>query len=166
MSTAVLTKLHATRIDIPESNREKLVDLLNKALAATFDLKSQAKQAHWNVKGQDFFQLHELFDELATELEGFVDTLAERVTTLGGIAMGTVRMASAESILSEYPVNAVGGKDHLNALADRYAQLAKLLRSSIDAAEEQNDKDTADLFTEVSRAVDMRLWFLEAHLQG
>jgi starvation-inducible DNA-binding protein len=60
-----------------------------------FDLYSQTKQAHWNVKGEEFYQLHELFDEIAEELVKFMDMVAERATALGGEALGTVRMAAA-----------------------------------------------------------------------
>lgn len=158
--------MHQTRIDIPEAARVELVALLNKTLAATVDLKTQVKQAHWNVKGWDFFQLHQLFDEIAGEIEEYSDTVAERITTLGGYAMGTVRAVAHDSFLPEYPFSALGSVDHLNALAERLASYAKHLRDAIARADELGDAGTADLFTEVSRAVDKRLWFIEAHLQG
>src|SRR5690349_19066272 len=82
------------RIGIQAETKRRLIDLLNQQLADTADLYSQAKQAHWNVKGSQFYQLHELFDHLAAELAGHADLLAERVTALGGLARGTVRMAA------------------------------------------------------------------------
>src|SRR5579883_702217 len=85
------THLYTTRIDLQETTREKLVQLLNETLAAGTDIWSQAKQAHWNVKGKDFYQLHLLFDDVATHLEDHVDTIAERVAALGGTANGTIR---------------------------------------------------------------------------
>ena len=164
VSTISKQKLYSTRIDLSEEVRIKVIELLNKTLAATLDLKTQTKQAHWNVKGTDFYQLHELFDEMAGELEEYVDMIAERVTALGGIALGTARMAASESILAEYPLDAVGGIEHITALADRYGAYAKHVREAIDATDELGDADTADLYTEVSRTIDKRLWFLEAHL--
>lgn len=164
VSTASKQKLYSSRIDLATEVREKVVELLNKSLAATLDLKTQVKQAHWNVKGTDFYQLHELFDELAGELEGYVDMVAERATALGGIALGTARVAAAESILPEYPLDAVGGIEHITALADRYAVYAKHVREAIDSTDDWGDADTADMYTEISRTIDMRLWFLEAHL--
>lgn len=157
--------LHHTRIDLSAKSRTQLVDLLNETLADTFDLYSQVKQAHWNVKGEHFYQLHLLFDEIAGELLEFVDEVAERVTALGGTAMGTVRMSAAQSRLHEYPSDVLEGLDHIAALADRLAQYGQLVRTNIDKSAELGDADTADLYTEVSRAVDKRLWFLEAHLQ-
>jgi starvation-inducible DNA-binding protein len=165
-TTSLKTRLYSTRIDLPEDTRTQVVEILNQSLAATLDLKTQVKQAHWNVKGMNFYQLHELFDEIAGELEGYVDMIAERVTALGGVALGTARIAASESILPEYPLDIVDGKDHVTALAERFAPYAKMVRDAIDKTDELGDADTADLYTEVSRTIDMRLWFLEAHLQG
>ena len=85
---------HATAIDLPSKNRAALVEILNQQLANVSDLQSQTKQAHWNVRGPEFYQLHKLFDDLAEPLAEHIDTLAERAVTLGGFALGTVRCAS------------------------------------------------------------------------
>lgn len=158
-------KTFETRIDIPQENRTKLVDLLNARLADITDLYTQAKQAHWNVKGSDFFQLHEMYDLLAAGILPFADMVAERATALGGEALGTVRMAASASTLKEFPRDAYGSLDSVDALADGYATLAANLRTAADEAEKLEDMDTNDLFIEVSREVDKQLWFLEAHLQ-
>ncbi len=164
VSTVSQQKLYGTRIDLAEDVRVSAIAILNQTLAATLDLKTQTKQAHWNVKGMDFYQLHELFDEMATELEEYVDMVAERVTALGGTALGTARIAAAESIISEYDLAAVSGAEHVTVLADRYGAYAKHVREAIDQTEDLGDADTADLYTEISRTIDKRLWFLEAHL--
>lgn len=156
----------ATRIDLSKEVRAAMIDLLNARLADVADLHSQTKQAHWNVKGAQFMMLHELFDDFAGELLEYADTIAERVTALGGAALGTVRMAAAASSLDEFPADAFDGMTVVAALADRYAALGATVRAAIDAADEAGDADTADLFTEVSRGLDKALWFLEAHLQG
>ena len=164
VSTVSKQKLYATRIDLSEELRAKVVGILNQTLAATLDLKTQTKQAHWNVKGMDFYQLHLLFDEMAGELEEYTDMVAERVTALAGTAMGTARIAADRSILPEYAFDAVSGAEHITALADRYALYAQHLREGIEATEALGDADTADLYTEISRTIDKRLWFLEAHI--
>ena len=161
----ISSRLYPTRIDIPADARVQIVLILNQTLAATLDLKTQTKQAHWNVKGTDFYQLHQLFDELAGELEEYIDLVAERVTALGGYALGTVRSAASDSILPEYPFDILDGKDHVTALADRFAPYAKHIREAIAKTNDLGDADTADLYTEISRTIDKRLWFLEAHLQ-
>lgn len=156
-------KTHRTSIDLDVETREQVIALLNQHLADTFDLYSQTKQAHWNVKGAQFFSLHELFDKLAGDLLGHVDTIAERATALGGTALGTARMAAANSRLAEYP-DVVGSRESVEALVERYAALAAGTRAAIDAANNLGDADTADLMTGVSRDLDKSLWFLEAHL--
>ncbi len=155
-----------THVDIPADQRQELVGLLNARLADTADLYSQLKQAHWNVKGSDFIQLHELFDQLAATVLGHVDLIAERATALGGTAIGTVRAAATASSLPEYPLHAVGGGEHVRALVERYGVYTSLVRQAIEDSGKLGDAGTADLFTEVSRASDKDLWFLEAHIQG
>jgi starvation-inducible DNA-binding protein len=165
-SKSATTRSFKTSIEIKAKTREALIALLNQQLADCFDLYSQSKQAHWNVKGSDFIALHELFDDLAAGVLRFVDEIAERATQLGGYALGTARMSAVNSSLPEYPINATGGQDHLKAMAERYALFAASTRTAIDASNDLGDMDTADLFTEISRAIDKSLWFLEAHLQG
>lgn len=159
-------KLHKTRIDLDSETREQLVALLNQQLSDAFDLYSQTKQAHWNVKGPQFFQLHELFDKLAADLLPNIDDMAERVTTLGGTALGTAKMSAKTSRLEDYPATVVGGQESLETLIDRYAALAASTREAIETSAKLGDADTSDLFTGVSRSVDKSLWFLEAHLQA
>lgn len=158
------TLAFATRNDLPEDAREQLVELLNARLADTFDLYGQLKQAHWNVKGPDFIQLHELYDAVAADVIEFVDLVAERATALGGLAFGTVRMAASASTLEEYPLETTEGMATVEVVADRLAAYGSAVREAIDTADELEDKDTADLFTEISRAIDKHLWFVESHL--
>lgn len=163
-ATDKLRRFYPTRIDLDIDVRKQVAGVLNQTLAATLDLKTQTKQAHWNVKGMDFFQLHELFDEMASELEEYVDMVAERITALGGTPLGTSRIAAANSILAEYDLDAVDGVEHVTALAERFATYARHVREAIAQTDDLGDADTADLYTEISRTIDKRLWFLEAHL--
>ncbi|BBK33337.1 starvation-inducible DNA-binding protein [Stella humosa] len=154
-----------TRIDLAPDVREKMIELLNARLADAIDLKLQAKQAHWNVKGANFIAIHELFDAIATRVDAQVDDLAERVTALGGIAEGTLQAVAGRTKLATYPV-AIGGGQHVARLADAIAVYGKGARAAIDTATDAGDADTADIFTGISRAADKDLWFLEAHLEG
>lgn len=165
-TTASQTHLYSTKIDIAEDARKELVAILNQQLADTFDLYSQTKQAHWNIKGEDFYSLHKFYDDLAESIETYVDTIAERVTALGGIALGTVRMAAASSTLNEFTTDIVSGMDTLNALIDRYAAYAASTRQALTRAGELGDSTSEDLFTEISREIDKNLYFLESHVQG
>jgi starvation-inducible DNA-binding protein len=143
-----------------------MISLLNARLADALDLQLQAKQAHWNVKGPSFIALHGLFDEIAGEVAGHVDEMAERITALGGVAEGTVQAIAGRSRLDPYPLEIADGRAHLDALAAALARLGKGVRKAIDEAGKARDADTSDLFTGISRALDKNLWLVEAHLQA
>ena len=159
-------EMHETKNDISKETRGKVIGILNQSLADAIDLKTQAKQAHWNVKGQSFIALHELFDQVATEMDTHVDDLAERVTALGGVAMGTVRVAAERSSLAEYPHEISDGPAHVDALSSAMADFGKKVRANIDSTDELGDKDTADIYTGISKSIDKLLWFVEAHNQA
>jgi starvation-inducible DNA-binding protein len=158
--------MHPTKNDLPEAKRAELIRLLNDRLADGQDLFAQVKTAHWNVRGPNFFQLHELFDKIAEEVEEHTDLMAERAGQLGGVAEGTVQVAARKSTLPQYPLTISSGRDHVEALSSSLAAFAKAVRAAIDQADGLGDKDTADLFTEISRETDKSLWFVEAHLQA
>jgi starvation-inducible DNA-binding protein len=85
---------------------------------------------------------------------------------LGGITEGTVRVATARSRLEEYPLAIANGAAHVEAVAKALSTFGREVRSTINEADDLNDADTADLFTEVSRGIDKWLWFVEAHSQA
>lgn len=167
MSANVQTQalLFSSSIDIPADKRERLVDLLNARLADSIDLKTQAKHAHWNVKGKEFFALHQLFDTIASHFEEQSDLIGERVTALGGVAKGTARLVVRNSTVPEYDLDAMVGEQHIRALGKGIASFAARVREDINFAEGLGDKASADLLTEIVRQTDKDLWFLEAHLQ-
>lgn len=158
--------MNPTKNDLPAEKRAALAQLLNDALASLIDLQLQAKQAHWNVKGPTFIALHELFDSVAGDVTEFVDTVAERIVALGGIAEGTLSVVGLRTKLAAYPLGITSGRDHVEALSTGLAVVCKAVRAAIDRATELDDADTADLFTGISRDLDKKLWFVEAHLQG
>lgn len=129
-------------------------------------MRGSIKQAHWNVKGPNFIALHKLFDEFSDEVGEHVDTTAERVTALGGIAEGTLQAVSKRTSLAAYSLTLTEGRGHVDALATAIAAVGKAVRLAIDESASLGDADTADLFTGVSRDLDKQLWFLESHLQA
>jgi starvation-inducible DNA-binding protein len=157
--------MYKTKIDLPEKLRRNVIVILNDRLAYAIDLHSQVKQAHWNVKGPHFIALHELFDKISDAVLEQIDEIAERVTSLGGTAEGTVAVASKRSKLKNYPLSITAGKDHLFYLSTQLSVYGKVVREAIADSDELGDADTADLFTGISRDVDKYLWFIEAHLQ-
>src|ERR1043165_1927392 len=158
--------LYETENDLPKSNRAELIAILNQRLADIIDLQTQLKQAHWNVKGPHFIGLHELFDKISGEVQDYVDTIAERIVQLGGIAEGTVRTAASRSRLEEYPLDIAEGAAHVEAVARALSTFGREARVTIEETQGLNDADTTDIFTEVSRGIDKWLWFVEAHTQA
>lgn len=155
--------MHSTHNSLPLETRKKIADLLNPILADLSDLRSQTKQSHWNLRGFHFRPLHLFFDELAEMLLPHIDTVAERITALGGTAHGTVRMAAENSRLPELSEKVFHDMTCVAALVDRYAACGKSVRDGISTADDLNDAGTADHLTKISQDLDKALWMLEAH---
>ena len=156
----------ATRLDIAEDVRSKVCKRLNPILASGIDLQLQTKQAHWNVKGENFIALHKMFDELRADVDEYVDLIAERIVQLGGIAGGTLKAAAGATKLPPYPEKAEKWTEHVEAITRSLAEFASDVRSGVDDTDDLGDKGTADVLTEVSRGTDKWVWFVGAHLQG
>lgn len=92
--------------------------------------------------------------------------MAERIVQLGGTARGTLQVTSKETALKDYPVAIVDWREHVEALSTAMAAFGGQVRSAIALADELDDADTADIFTQISRSLDKQLWFVEAHGQG
>ena len=86
-TTAKVVK--SSRIDLASNTKTKVIGQLNERLADGIDLSLLTKQAHWNVKGPQFIAVHEMLDMFRKEVDGHVDTIAERAVQLGGTAFGT-----------------------------------------------------------------------------
>jgi len=157
--------MHHTSVSIPEKTRIELVTALNMSLASTADLYNQLKQAHWNVKGPNFISLHKLFDDIASGMLSQSDTIAERVTSLGGSTLATTQMIGENTQLRAYPSDIFSEQAHLEHLIHNIAILGELTRNNIKQATELGDDATADIYIQLARFLDKHLWFLEAHLQ-
>ena len=116
-------KLYATSNDLNSNSKTVAIELLNARLADGIDLALLTKQAHWNLKGPQFIAVHEMIDGFRTEIDGHVDTMAERVVQLGGTALGTTQAVAGSTTLTAYPTNIHKIDDHLHALIERYANL-------------------------------------------
>jgi len=165
-NTMDASKMYETENDISPERRSELNALMNQRLADAVDLQMQMKQAHWNVKGPHFIGLHELFDQIDEAVESYVDLIAERIVQLGGIAEGTVRVAAQRSRLEEYPLFIADGQAHVEAVSKALSTFGHEARETIAQADQLEDADTADIFTEISRGIDKWLWFVEAHSQA
>ncbi len=150
---------------VSETKRVTITQALNAALIDGLDLHSQIKLAHWNIKGPHFAALHPLFDTFATDLATENDTVAERILTLGGLAVGTARHVAKNSSLPDYPQEATSAMEHVALLADRIGKYLESVRAARDVSEKASDDDTVDLLTGIVVAFEKHAWFLHATLE-
>ncbi|WP_225823518.1 Dps family protein [Streptomyces naphthomycinicus] len=138
---------------------------LNKVLADTQILYGLYKKHHWNMRGATFYQLHLLLDKHAGEQLELVDTLAERVQTLGGVAVGDPRHVIEITSIPRPP----DGVEEVPAMLSRLLEAHEtILTEAHDAAArtaELGDDGTNDvLVSQIIRTGELQSWFLAEHL--
>jgi starvation-inducible DNA-binding protein len=160
------TDMNKTRNTLSPQIRKEAIGVLNDAVAELFDLFARIKQAHWNVRGTTFIGLHKLLDEFAARIMEHIDLAAERATALGGVVHGSLRESAKQSHLkkTEEPPSISGMSDWINELADVHASSSTDIRAAIKKMTDAEDFGTADLLTDILRALDLQLWLLEAHI--
>ena len=165
-ATKINSKMYKTRVALSDEQKTKTVAVLQERLGDALDMYSQAKFAHWNVKGVNFYQLHLVFDSVADAVFPQIDQIAERLTQLGGVANGTVRQSAANSQIPEYDTSLTGGMEHVNALANALGCYAQALRAASDEIDEIGDEPTSDFFKQLVVETEEQLYFLESHLEA
>ena len=138
---------------------------LNQILADTQILYALYKKHHWHMRGGTFYQLHLLLDKHAGEQLELVDSIAERVQTLGGVAVGDPRLAAEITRIDRAP----NGCEEVPAMISRLLEAHELIlidaRDAAKRVAEQGDDGTNDLLiSDVVRTGEMHVWFLVEHL--
>ncbi|HET6262247.1 MAG TPA: DNA starvation/stationary phase protection protein [Chloroflexia bacterium] len=152
-------------IALDEEARGESCELLNQVLADTVILFNLYKKHHWLVAGHTFYQLHLLFDKHADEQLEIIDLLAERVQSLGGIAISDPRHV-AEITKIERPPD---GREEVPAMISRllsaHETILEEVREAIEKTEENKDWGSNDiLVSEVLRTNELQVWFVAEHL--
>ena len=147
---------------VDEVLQARLVAGLNQNLASLTDLAAAYKQAHWNVVGIDFAQLHALFDQFTDQTREYMDLIAERAVTIGGVARGTLQAAVEGSALPAFPIEERDEMRLLEELVGRIDTLTADLRQAMDGS--ADEAATQDVYTEVVRGIEKQRWMLQAHL--
>jgi starvation-inducible DNA-binding protein len=163
-ASKLLLATFPTRIDIPEEQRVALVALMNATLKSTICASLAVKFAHWNVKGGGFHPIHKLFDDIYEHLLDAGDTIAERITALGGVAEGLYQM------LGEQPVYQAiqPGQDvtsHIQAVADTLGNVINQYRKASELSGNM-DLNTQDVYISLGRDIEKDLYFIEATENG
>jgi starvation-inducible DNA-binding protein len=146
-------------------SRSRTCELLNGILADSLILYALYKKHHWLVAGPTFYQLHLLFDKHAEEQNELVDLLAERVQSLGGIAVGDPRHAAELTTIERPP----DGAEEVAVMIDRtlraHQTIIDKVRAGIKATEASEDWGTNDvLMSDVLRRHELQVWFLAEHV--
>jgi starvation-inducible DNA-binding protein len=156
------TMITRTIPGLSDERQSGLVVGLNQNLASLTDLAAAYKQAHWNVIGMDFAQLHALFDQFADQTREYMDLIAERAVTIGGTARGTIHAAVEQSVLPPFPLD---DRDEMRLVAElvgRVDALTAELRKAMD--DSADEAATQDIYVEVVRGIEKQRWMLQAHL--
>ena len=126
-------------------------------------LRHAAHQAHWNVVGSDFYQLHDFFGHLYTDLSPFIDQVAERQRAIGEPSDGRPSAVGAEAGLTEPEPVEMDGPTALAVLLENWNSESSRLYQRIDAVED--DLVTQDLLIAVTALIDKQAWQIRAHLK-
>ncbi len=151
---------------LPEKARKHVCDALRAVLTDGLDLYTQMKVAHWNIKGPHFTSLHPLFDQFATDQAANNDAVAERILTLGHLAVGTAKHVAKHSRLPDYPQDLTQDLEHVALLAERIGELLVGMRAAREVVKKHEDEDTFDLLTGMIEQFEKHAWFLHATLGG
>jgi starvation-inducible DNA-binding protein len=139
--------------------------LLNQVLADSMILYSLYKKHHWLVRGHTFYQLHLLLDKHAGEQVELVDLIAERVQTLGGIAIADPRHVAEVTAIPRPPNGAEEVPAMLSRLLEAHEIIIGKVRDAITATAANRDDGTNDLLmSDVLRRHELQVWFLAEHL--
>lgn len=154
-------------IALEQKVRQTICELLNQILADTMTLRDMYKKHHWQVSGPTFYQLHLLFDKHFGEQAELVDGLAERVQTLGGVAIAMAHDVAETTRVARPP----RGREDVHMQLFRLLQAHELIiaeaREAAEKADQDGDAGTNDLLvSDVLRTNEFQVWFITEQLEG
>lgn len=159
------TVSHMLPLDLEEPVRLEMTEQLNLLLADTMTLRDLYKKSHWQVAGPTFYQLHLLFDKHHEEQSEIVDTIAERVQLLGGIAIAMAADVAETTRIERPPKGREEVPVQLSRLVDAHQIVISHCRELAERADKLGDAGTNDLVvSDVLRANELQAWFLSEHL--
>jgi len=158
-------QLRALPIGLDAGLRAEIAAGLNVILADTRILHDLYKKSHWNMRGHTFYQLHLLMDEHAKGQYALIDGLAERIQTLGAIAVGDPRHVAELTTIERAPDGAEDIPSVLTRLLDAHERIVVAARDLAERAGEEKDTTTEDLLgSQVTPVNELQIWFVAEHL--
>lgn len=152
-------------IGLSETVRQESVQHLNQVLVDTMTLRDLYKKHHWQVSGPHFYQLHLLFDKHFTEQSELVDTLAERVQALGGVAFAMAADIAENTKIPRPPKDREEPGVQMERLLEAHQIILEEARTFASQAGDRGDEGTNDLLvSDVVRTNELQVWFVNEHL--
>ncbi len=152
-------------IALAENARAKSVGALNQILVDTMTLRDLYKKHHWQVSGVTFYQLHLLLDKHYEEQAGFVDDIAERIQSLGGLAYAMAHDVAANTKIPRPPSGREDVATQISRLLEAHEIMLREIRDAAHEAAEYGDDGTNDLLvSSLIRTHEMQVWFIGEHL--
>jgi len=155
--------MNKSYIGIDSSRTSDVANLLNRLLADYQILYMNTRGYHWNIKGPCFFELHNKFEEVYTDLLNKIDEIAERILTIGHTPMHTYTDYLKDSDIKS-DKNAVSGTICVQGLVDGINILLAKQRETIGVADDASDEGTASLMSDYIGEQEKLLWMLNAYL--
>ncbi|MDR6845716.1 DNA starvation/stationary phase protection protein [Flavobacterium granuli] len=153
-------------IGITESNRQAVVTELSKILADEFVLYTKTRSAHWNVEGIDFYDKHKFFEIQFEELDDIIDSIAERIRSLGHYASATLKTFLSLTHLSEETRSKNDSHGFITELLSDHESIIIHLRENINFfADDLGDLGTSDFITGLMQDHEKMAWFLRSHIR-
>ena len=155
--------MSTTRIGLNNEASKRLADELN-ILLANFQLQYiNTRGFHWNIKGEQFFELHLKFEEIYTDLQLKIDEVAERILTLGYTPMHSFRDYLHNSSIKE-SINVSNGKQALTEVLNGFTQLIGIERRILQLSSDANDEGTNALMSDYIRQQEKQVWMFSSYL--
>jgi starvation-inducible DNA-binding protein len=141
-----------------------LTQALNKQLANFSVLYVKLHNYHWNVKGPQFFTLHAKFEELYNETALHVDEIAERILTIGGEPMATMKDYLGTASIQE-GCSSQSAEQMVQSIVSDFQTILSELKSGMETAEEANDETSADMLLAIYTGLEKHVWMLNSFLR-
>ena len=152
-------------IGLNEATRQASVTMLNQLLADTITLRDMYKKHHWQVVGPTFYQLHLLYDKHYEEQAELVDTIAERIQILGGVAVAMAHDVAELTSLPRIPRDREEAPVQVSRLLSAHQSILKNCHDYAKKADEAGDDGTNDLVvSNLMRTNELQVWFVSEHV--
>ena len=142
---------------------KKLTDVVNQQVANWSVLFIKLHNYHWFVTGPEFFTLHEKFEQFYNEAAGHIDNLAERLLSIGGKPVGTMKDILEISTIQEANGNE-SAQEMVQNLVNDFDMLIEQLKEGMDVADQAGDETTADMLLAIHASIEKHNWMLKAFL--